>query len=114
MVRTSENGGCRYPAVHSVPQSLGLSAQNDGLDHWAIFRLIDALAAYAFEGDAAGRRVALGHGSPEKIGMGSWPDGTPLTPLGWSADPEPVAAESHYMFPYAEAAKWAGEPRTEP
>jgi dienelactone hydrolase len=47
----------------------------------AVFRLVDALAAYAFDGDACGRDAALGNGCPRQTSMGHWPDGARVLPL---------------------------------
>jgi len=100
------HGDCRVPAPHTVPQSSGIGARDDALDERALDRLFDALAAYAFAGDAAGRRVALGHGSPEQVGMGRWRDGTPLAPLVWSASPAPAQPEDRYIFRASQRAQW--------
>jgi dienelactone hydrolase len=42
----------------------------DGYDVYAVFRLVDALAEYAFTGSTAAKNVALGNGSPEQVFMG--------------------------------------------
>jgi 4-amino-4-deoxy-L-arabinose transferase-like glycosyltransferase len=99
-------GECRLPAPHTVPQSRGLAAADDALDERALFRLFDALAAYSFAGDAAGRAVALGRGAPEQVGMGSWRDGAPLPALVWSAAPEPAQPEERYIFRASQRAEW--------
>jgi len=100
------HGDCRLPAPHTVPQSSGVGARDDALDERALYRLFDALAAYAFAGDTAGRRVALGQGSPEQVGMGRWRDGTPLAPLVWSASPAPAQPEDRYIFRASQRAQW--------
>lgn len=97
---------CELPAVHTVPQSRGLRARDDALDQRAVFRLLDALAGAAFEGDPDGRRVALGHGAPEQVEMGAWPDGTPVERLVSSRDPQPLRAESEYIFRPRDEAGW--------
>ena len=100
------HGDCRLPAPHTVPQSSGIGARDDALDERALDRLFDALAAYAFAGDAAGRRVAFGRGSPEQVGMGRWRDGTLLTPLVWSREPAPAQPEDRYIFRASQRAQW--------
>lgn len=97
---------CELPAVHTVPQSRGLRAQDDALDERAVYRLFDALSAAAFENDAAGRRLALGHGVREPLEMGAWPDGVPVKPLVSTRDPRPLRPESEYLFRPRDEAGW--------
>lgn len=106
MLRSDARGGCELPAQHSVPQSAGLGGRNDAFDARAVFRLFDALAAYAFSGNEEGRRVALGRGDPAQVSMGFWVDGTPLRPMAWSPDPEPARSESAYLFQQGAEAEW--------
>jgi len=112
LVRASENEGCKLPARHTLPQSVGLRARDDALDERVLFRLFDALAAWAFVGDAAGRTVAFGNGGSEQIELGSWPDGTPFVSLVVSRDPQPVHESSHYLFQVDDRDGWIryGEP----
>jgi len=51
------------------------------IHYYAIFRLVDALAACTFENDAQARKVALGNGCAEQVDMGQWPDGAKVAPL---------------------------------
>jgi hypothetical protein len=106
LVRSDHHGACRLPAVHSVPQSTGLRARDDAIDFYGVYRLFDALAAYAFEGDEAGRRIALGHGTAEQVAMGRWPDGTPVAPLVVSRDPQPLRGEGEYIFRHSDREGW--------
>jgi dienelactone hydrolase len=48
---------------------------------YAIFRLVDALAACTFDRDETARMVALGNGCAEQVYMGQWPDGEKVAPL---------------------------------
>lgn len=105
-VQSDRRGACELPALHTVPLSRGAWARDDALDQRAVFRLVDALAAAAFEGDEAGRRVALGQGSAEQLEMGRWPDGTPRRPLLWAAQPEAARPPSAYLFRQDEAEAW--------
>jgi dienelactone hydrolase len=107
LFQSDAHGPCKLPAVHTVPQSGGLAARDDALDERGVFRLFDALAAYAFEGDALAQRVALGEGDPAQVFMGHWPDGTPVAPLIVPREPRPVAEEATYLFRYSDAAAWA-------
>jgi hypothetical protein len=107
LLHADRRGGCELPAPHSVPQSGGLGGREDAFDERAVFRLLDALAAYAFHGDPEARRVALGRGDPAQVSMGFWRDGSPLRPLAWSASPEPARPESSYLFRGSAKAEWS-------
>ncbi len=111
VVRSDREGPCAVSAYHTLPQSTGLSARDDALDVHAVFRLFDALAAFAFEGDEAGRRTALGHGSGAQVAMGHWRSGRPVLPLLWREDPEPLRGPDRYLFAHRDAAQWQGEGR---
>jgi 4-amino-4-deoxy-L-arabinose transferase-like glycosyltransferase len=100
------HGVCRLAAPHTLPQSSGLAARDDALDERALHRLLDALAAYAFSGDPAGRRVALGQGDVAQVDMGRWRDGSPLPRLLWSAAPSPALPEERYIFRASQRADW--------
>ena len=106
LVRASEHDGCKLPARHTLPQSVGLRARDDALDERVLYRLFDALAAWAFRGDAAGRAVAFGNGRVEQVDLGSWPDGTKLTPLTVSRDPQPARPSSDYLFRIDDRDDW--------
>jgi len=106
LVRASEHAGCKLPARHTLPQSIGLRARDDALDERVLFRLFDALAAWAFEGDEAGRAVAFGNGSDEQVDLGGWPDGTKLTPLEVRRDPQPAHESSYYLFQVGDRDDW--------
>jgi hypothetical protein len=106
LVRASEHDGCKLPARHTLPLSVGLQARDDALDERVLFRLFDALAAWAFAGDEAGRAVAFGNGSAEQVELGSWSDGAPLAPLEVRRDPQPVHESAHYLFMVKDRAAW--------
>jgi hypothetical protein len=73
MVRTDVCGQCGLNAPHVLPMS-GQSvtknpeAVNNGYDAWGVSRRLDALAKYAFSGDAAAKQVAFGLDTS----MGNW------------------------------------------
>jgi 4-amino-4-deoxy-L-arabinose transferase-like glycosyltransferase len=100
------HGACGLSAPHTVPQSSGLGARDDALDERALYRLLDALAAYAFTGDAGGRKVALGRGDVAQVDMGRWRDGSPLPRLIWSPVPAPPHPEERYIFRASQRAEW--------
>jgi len=113
VVRSDREGPCTLTAYHTVPQSTGLAARNDALDVHAVFRLFDALAAYAFDGDEAGRQAALGRGSEAQVAMGRWHSGRAVLPLLWREDPEPLRDPDRYLFAHRDAAQWLGEGRAD-
>jgi hypothetical protein len=51
------------------------------IHYYAIFRLVDALAACSFDNDAKAGAVALGNGCAGQVFMGKWPDGAKVLPL---------------------------------
>jgi hypothetical protein len=77
MSDSSQTLGYRLTADHAVPCGRGDdSGEIDGLDYYGIYRHVDALADYVFNGNEAGKAVALGGGSIEQCHMGMWADGT--------------------------------------
>jgi len=106
LVHGDRRGACVLEAPHTLPQSTGLRARDDALDVRVVHRLLDALAAYAFIGDEAGRRVALGEGREAQVSLGRWRDGEPLRPLEWRARPRPTHPADHYLFPVGDADTW--------
>lgn len=87
-----DHDGCRVTAEHDVPGRETMGA----LKYYGVFRLADALADYAFNGNASGKEVALGHGSAAQRFMGAWPDGTPFHELSAESNPQPLHPESFY------------------
>jgi pimeloyl-ACP methyl ester carboxylesterase len=75
MVRGDRMGRGRIDAGHGAPES---RANEDAIDFYAIYRTFDGLTSYAFAGDQAGRRVALGNGNREQRFMGHWSNGQPI------------------------------------
>lgn len=79
LIRSDRRGLCRLRATHTTPVTDSVRGRVDGLDRHGVFRLVDALAADAFEGDPEARAL-LFPGEARALPMGSWPDGTPVTP----------------------------------
>jgi hypothetical protein len=73
-------------ANHFLPTNLTVS---EGLQDWAVFRHLDALAAFTFTGDPNAKNIALGNGSVAETTDGQWSDGTAVTPLSASDFPNP-------------------------
>lgn len=90
---SEEHGNCRQWANHITPTNVTTNFYKEsgvnGLDHYGVYRLFDALADYTFTGNPVGQVTALGHGAPPQIDMGAWPDGAPAVPLASIAPPEP-------------------------
>jgi hypothetical protein len=75
---------CNYTLIADYAAPLGPGSnvgEEDAIDYYAIYRIFDALADYAFTGNTRGKEIALGKGSPEQTFMGAWPDGTPVKQL---------------------------------
>lgn len=66
LVRSDTIEGYDYQAIHGVPNTA--SAFN-ALDYYAIYRHLDALCDYTFNGNLNGKEVALGNGSVRQISM---------------------------------------------
>lgn len=91
LVPSSTVNGYNYQAVHNLPNT---SAAFDALDYYAYYRFIDALADYTFNGNAAGKNVALGHGNTAQVTMPG-----EMNALQSMASPYPVQSQSYYSFP---------------
>ncbi|WP_216823435.1 hypothetical protein [Niastella vici] len=94
-VKASTIAGYQYVADHVAPNS---RSAYDALDYYAIYRLLDALIDYSFNGSAAGKKVALGNGSSEQVTMPGY-NGQLMVPLEVTDNPAPKYAQSKYQFP---------------
>jgi hypothetical protein len=83
-----------YTAEHTLPNT---QTAYDAYDYYGIYRLLDALIDYSFNGNAAGKNVALGNGSSEQITMPSY-NGQALSPLVVTDNPTPAYPQSKYQF----------------
>jgi dienelactone hydrolase len=90
-VKADTVSGYIYATGHDLPTNY---SNYDALDYYAYYRLIDALADYAFNGSLAGKDVALGNGSPNQISM---PSG--MRSLEQTDSPTVAYPESNYGFP---------------
>jgi len=91
LVKSDTIGSYIYSAEHNLPNT---SAAFDALDYYAYYRLLDALCDYNFNGNAAGKNVALGNGSAAQVTM---PAG--LKPLVQTDHPVAVYPEGKYLYP---------------
>lgn len=83
-----------YTADHTLPNT---QSSYDAYDYYGIYRLLDAMIDYSFNGNLAAKNVALGNGSTEQITMPSY-NGQGLTPLVETDNPSPLYAQSKYLF----------------
>ncbi|GEM_PF-4390727 len=92
MLRPVTVGGYDYLADHRVVATGdGNYGVFDAMDDFGVFRIVEALADYAFNGSPQGWRVALGNGGEEQLDMGE------LRDLVSTDDPRPIpGATSDY------------------
>jgi hypothetical protein len=83
-----------YTAEHNLPNT---QSSYDAYDYYGIYRLLDAMIDYSFNGNAAAKNVALGNGSAEQITMPSY-NGQALSPLVVTDNPLPLYPQSKYTF----------------
>ena len=97
MLRSEERLGYKLDASHGTPSR---GTEVNALDYFGVYRILDALAEYAFHGDESGKRIALGNGSREQRFMGAWADGQPIREM-LAGDCVPVTRSSlSFLFPY--------------
>jgi uncharacterized protein (TIGR03437 family) len=97
MLMREERLGYKLEADHGTPSGGG----QDAHDFYGVYRLLDALADYAFTGKQEAKRIALGGGSAEQRFMGLWPDGKPVREL-FAGDCVTVTRSSlSFLFPYS-------------
>ncbi|WP_162927004.1 T9SS type A sorting domain-containing protein [Flavobacterium psychrotrophum] len=91
LVPSSTVNGYTYSSEHNLPNT---SAAFDALDYYAYYRLLDALIDYSFNGNTAGKDVALGHGSTAQVSM----PGT-MADLVQYNSPAILYPQDKYQFP---------------
>lgn len=91
LVKSDTIGSYIYEAIHGVPNT---ASAFDALDYHAIYRHLDALCDYTFNGSLTGKNVALGNGSANQISM---PGG--MRSLIQSDAPNFSNPESIYTYP---------------
>ena len=92
LLKSDTIGGYVYLANHAVPRT---DTAFNALDYYGIYRLLDALCDYTFNGNISGKNVALGKGSAAQITM---PTG--LKNLVETDYPTAAYPESKYEFPF--------------
>jgi len=94
LIRGSVLPSYTYVADHVLPNT---RSAFDAYDYYGVYRLLDALIDYSFNGSAAGKNVALGNGSKEQVIMPSY-NGQALAPLEVTDDPVAQYPQSKYEF----------------
>ncbi|AKD54850.1 alpha/beta hydrolase [Spirosoma radiotolerans] len=95
LIRTSELPTYTYVANHVLPNT---RSAYDAYDYYGVYRLLDALMDYSFNGNAAAKNTALGNGSAEQVTMPSY-NGQVLKPLEVTDNPVSQYSQSRYEFP---------------
>ena len=83
-----------YTAEHNLPNTRDAY---DAYDYYGIYRLPDAMIDYSFNGNPAGKTVALGNGWAEQVTMPSC-NGQALSPLQVTDNPVPLYPQGKYLF----------------
>ncbi len=91
LVKSDTISSYNYEAIHGLPNT---ASAFDALDYYAIYRHLDALCDYTFNGSLDGKEVALGNGSSNQISM---PGG--MNNLIQSDTPNFSNPESVYTYP---------------
>ncbi|NLR61790.1 alpha/beta hydrolase [Chitinophaga polysaccharea] len=94
-IKSSTINGYNYVTDHVTPSS---RKAYDALDYYGVYRLLDAMMDYCFNGNANAKNVALGNGSTAQITMPSY-NGQSMTPLEVTDNPTPKYPQSKYQFP---------------
>jgi hypothetical protein len=94
-IKSSTINGYDYVTEHAMPSS---RKAYDALDYYGVYRLLDAMMDYSFNGNSDAKNVALGNGSAAQITMPSY-NGQAMLPLEISDDPAPRYPQSKYQFP---------------
>lgn len=91
LVKSDTISSYTYEAIHGLPNT---ASAFDALDYYALYRHLDALCDYTFNGNLAGKDVALGNGSSNQISM---PGG--MNNLIHSDAPDFSHPQSTYTYP---------------
>ncbi|SEO94479.1 hypothetical protein SAMN05428947_105170 [Mucilaginibacter sp. OK283] len=93
-LKPSTVAGYNYTTYHTLPNSRNAY---DAYDYYGVYRLLDALIDYSFNGSTAGKNVALGNGSAEQVTMPGYNDQF-MVPLEVTDNPSPKYSQSKYEF----------------
>ncbi|WP_346984374.1 alpha/beta hydrolase [Chryseobacterium sp. POE27] len=92
--KSSTVDGYNYVTDHVMPSSRQVF---DALDYYGVYRLLDAMMDYSFNGNASAKNVALGNGSAAQITMPS-SNGQAMAPLEVTDNPTPKYLQIKYEF----------------
>ncbi|WP_343521958.1 alpha/beta hydrolase [Pedobacter sp.] len=92
--RSSTVNGYNYVTDHAMP---GSRKAFDALDYYGVYRLLDAMIDYSFNGNSNAKNVALGNGSAAQISMPSY-NGQAMAPLEVTDNPTPKYPQGKYQF----------------
>lgn len=84
-----------YVADHVLPNT---RSAYDAYDYYGVYRLLDAMIDYSFNGNANAKKIALGNGFKEQVTMPSY-NGQALEPLVVTDNPSAAYPQSKYQFP---------------
>ena len=98
---SDSSNGYKMNANHFVPYGCySPYGEENLLDYFGIYKLIDAMIDYSFNKNELGKMVALGNGSREQIYMGDWDDYKKVKQLEVTDNPSPTYSEFSYFFPW--------------
>lgn len=91
LVKQSVVDGYTYTAAHDLPNT---RTAYDAYDYYVVYRLLDAMIDYSFNGNANAKNTALGNGASVQVSL---PQG--MTPLEVTDNPVAAFPQSKYLFP---------------
>lgn len=92
--RSSVVAGYDYRTDHVMPTS---RKAYDALDYYGVYRLLDAMIDYSFNGNTKAKDIALGNGSPAQVTMPSY-NGQAMAPLEVTDNPSSKYPQNKYQF----------------
>lgn len=93
-IKSSTVNGYNYVTDHAMPSSRVIF---DALDYYGVYRLLDAMMDYSFNGNSSAKNTALGNGSAAQVTMPSY-NGQTMNPLEVTDNPTPKYLQFKYQF----------------
>lgn len=105
LIYSDARSGYNYDANHYVPNksTLTIPSANDAHDAYGVWRQLDALADYTFNGNATAQAVALGDGATTQTFMGQYSDGVEVTRMFAGNTPLITQNPSFYSAPFTDS-----------
>ena len=94
LIRSATIDGYTYKADHALPNT---QSAYDAYDYYGVYRLLDAMVDYSFNGNAAAKNTALGNGSAAQVTMPGY-NGQTLPPLEVTDNPVAEYPQARYLF----------------